>query len=57
METLYYNASVNLYMYHGGTSFGFMSGANGDQGTYYSPQVTSYDYGTCSHLPNYLAFE
>jgi beta-galactosidase len=44
LETLYLNASVNLYMYHGGTSFGFMSGANGDQGTYYSPQVTSYDY-------------
>ncbi len=35
--------SVNLYMFHGGTSFGFMNGANyGDDG--YLPLVTSYDY-------------
>lgn len=33
---------INLYMFHGGTSFGFMNGAN-----YYdklTPDVTSYDY-------------
>ncbi len=35
--------SVNLYMFHGGTSFGFMNGANIDKGTY-APDVTSYDY-------------
>jgi len=35
--------SVNLYMLHGGTSFGWMSGANIDGGTY-GPDVTSYDY-------------
>jgi beta-galactosidase len=35
------NASINLYMYHGGTNFGFMSGANGPP---YQPIVTSYDY-------------
>jgi beta-galactosidase len=35
--------SVNLYMFHGGTSFGFMSGANVDAGKY-APTVTSYDY-------------
>ena len=35
--------SVNLYMFHGGTSFGFMNGANFGDGTYI-PQVTSYDY-------------
>jgi beta-galactosidase len=35
--------SVNLYMFHGGTSFGFMSGANWDHQTY-EPDVTSYDY-------------
>ncbi|MFI0897355.1 beta-galactosidase [Streptomyces sp. NPDC020983] len=35
-------ASVNLYMFHGGTNFGFTSGAN-DKGTY-RPTVTSYDY-------------
>ena len=35
--------SINLYMFHGGTSFGFMNGANWDQKTY-EPDVTSYDY-------------
>jgi len=34
-----------MYMYHGGTSFGFMAGANGDEYNNYAPQVTSYDYG------------
>jgi beta-galactosidase len=37
-------AGINLYMFHGGTSFGFMSGANLNDGNYL-PQVTSYDYG------------
>ena len=35
--------SINLYMFHGGTSFGFWSGANWDHKTY-EPDVTSYDY-------------
>lgn len=35
--------SVNLYMFEGGTSFGWMSGANSN-GTDYQPDVTSYDY-------------
>ena len=35
-------ASVNLYMFHGGTNFGFTNGAN-DTGTF-EPIVTSYDY-------------
>jgi beta-galactosidase len=34
--------SINLYMFHGGTSFGFMNGAN--FGETYEPDVTSYDY-------------
>jgi beta-galactosidase len=34
--------SFNLYMFHGGTSFGFMNGAN--FGKAYQPDVTSYDY-------------
>jgi len=34
--------SINLYMFHGGTSFGFMNGANFDKS--YLPQTTSYDY-------------
>ncbi|XP_037526905.1 beta-galactosidase isoform X1 [Rhipicephalus sanguineus] len=33
------NASVNFYMFHGGTNFGFMNGANPPA------QPTSYDYG------------
>ncbi|MBE5802646.1 MAG: beta-galactosidase [Clostridiales bacterium] len=33
---------VNIYMFHGGTSFGLMNGAN-DYGTL-TPDVTSYDY-------------
>ena len=35
--------SVNLYMFAGGTSFGWMNGAN-DNGHRYEPDVTSYDY-------------
>ena len=35
--------SINIYMFHGGTSFGFMSGANWDHNNY-EPDVTSYDY-------------
>jgi beta-galactosidase len=35
--------SVNLYMFHGGTSFGWMNGATSTAGKY-EPDVTSYDY-------------
>lgn len=35
-------ASVNFYMFHGGTNFGFYNGAN-NHGKY-EPTVTSYDY-------------
>ena len=35
--------SINLYMFWGGTSFGWMNGANSD-GKDYQPDVTSYDY-------------
>lgn len=34
--------SFNLYMAHGGTSFGFTAGANGPR---FRPVTTSYDYG------------
>jgi beta-galactosidase len=34
--------SFNLYMFHGGTSFGYMNGANFAKA--YQPDVTSYDY-------------
>lgn len=36
-------ASFNLYMFHGGTNFGFMNGANHTD-TEFQPDVTSYDY-------------
>ena len=35
-------ASLNFYMFHGGTNFGFMNGAN--YFDHYDPTVTSYDY-------------
>nr|XP_037288990.1 beta-galactosidase-like [Rhipicephalus microplus] len=38
-RVLRYNASVNFYMFHGGTNFGFKNGAH------LPPQPTSYDYG------------
>ena len=41
-ELLQAGASVNFYMFHGGTNFGFTNGAN-DKGTYRAT-VTSYDY-------------
>ena len=41
-EMLDAGASVNFYMFHGGTNFGFMNGANRDEK--YSPTITSYDY-------------
>ena len=35
--------SINLYMFHGGTNFGFMNGRSA-RGTIDLPQITSYDY-------------
>jgi len=40
---LQHGYSLNLYMFHGGTNFGWMNGANSD-GTTYLPDTTSYDY-------------
>ena len=38
-------ASINVYMFFGGTNFGFMSGANiADKSMEYQPTTTSYDY-------------
>ena len=39
---LAHDVSVNFYMFHGGTDFGFMNGAN--YSDHYQPQPTSYDY-------------
>ncbi len=41
-EMLRLGASVNIYMFHGGTNFGLANGAN-DKGIY-RPITTSYDY-------------
>lgn len=44
-EMLDYGASVNFYMFHGGTNFNFWNGANYDmQNSAIQPTVTSYDY-------------
>ncbi|MGF1431185.1 glycoside hydrolase family 35 protein [Kitasatospora sp. LaBMicrA B282] len=42
-ELLAAGASVNLYMAHGGTNFGYLNGANLQDGRL-KPTVTSYDY-------------
>ncbi len=42
-EILTHGDSVNFYMFHGGTNFGFMAGANCDES--YNSTITSYDYG------------
>lgn len=36
--------SFNIYMVHGGTNFGFTSGANYDKEHQIQPDITSYDY-------------
>ncbi|GGF66757.1 beta-galactosidase [Paenibacillus albidus] len=43
-EMLAEKASVNFYMFHGGTNFGFYNGANCQQRDQYEPTITSYDY-------------
>ncbi|SHN00269.1 glycoside hydrolase family 35 protein [Gracilibacillus kekensis] len=41
-ELMERKSSVNFYMFHGGTNFGFMNGAN--HYDIYYPTITSYDY-------------
>ena len=36
--------SINMYMFHGGTTRGFMNGANFNDHSPYEPQISSYDY-------------
>ncbi|WP_460503385.1 glycoside hydrolase family 35 protein, partial [Hymenobacter agri] len=54
--------SLNMYMFHGGSTRGFMNGANykGDT-SHYEPQVSSYDYDAPldeagNATPKFLAF-
>jgi beta-galactosidase len=43
-EVLAAGISINMYMFHGGTTRDFMNGANMSKSDPYSPQTTSYDY-------------
>ncbi|XP_065800235.1 beta-galactosidase-1-like protein 2 isoform X3 [Muntiacus reevesi] len=59
-EMLQLRFSLNFYMFHGGTNFGFMGGAafRGHR----LPMVTSYDYGALltedgDYTPEYLVFQ
>jgi beta-galactosidase len=52
--------SVSMYMFHGGTSFGFINGANSN-GSNYEPDTTSYDYDAPLNesgqpTPKFMAF-
>ncbi|XP_013010838.1 beta-galactosidase-1-like protein 2 isoform X1 [Cavia porcellus] len=52
--------SLNFYMFHGGTNFGFMGGA--ESLDVYLPAVTSYDYGALlsedgDYTPEYYVFQ
>lgn len=45
LENIFSNGiSLNMYMAHGGSNFGFMNGANYDDNLPYQPQTQSYDY-------------
>jgi beta-galactosidase len=53
--------SINMYMFHGGTTRGFMNGANFKDGTPYEPQTSSYDYDAPldeagNPTPKFMAF-
>ena len=57
---LQHGAGVNIYMFHGGTSFGFMSGSSWTDKKFL-PDVTSYDYDApldeAGHpTPKYFAY-
>ena len=60
LDDILKEGSVNIYMFHGGTNFGFMNGAN-----YYeklAPDTTSYDYDALltewgDVTPKYRAFQ
>lgn len=43
-STLAANISINMYMFHGGTTRGFMNGANYNDKDPFEPQISSYDY-------------
>lgn len=60
LDAILSEGHVNIYMFHGGTNFGFMNGANDYE--ILTPDVTSYDYDAvlteCGDLtPKYEAFK
>ncbi|CAN5723970.1 beta-galactosidase [soil metagenome] len=57
---LHRGAGINIYMFHGGTSFGFLAGSSNISGKFL-PDVTSYDYDApldeAGHAtPKFLAY-
>lgn len=53
--------SINMYMFHGGTTRGFMNGANFKGTSPYEPQTSSYDYDAPldeagNPTPKFIAF-
>ncbi|MFD2873083.1 beta-galactosidase [Mucilaginibacter ximonensis] len=53
--------SINMYMFHGGTTRGFMNGANYNDISPYEPQISSYDYDAPldeagNATPKFIAF-
>jgi beta-galactosidase len=53
--------SINMYMFHGGTTRGFMNGANYKDTSPYEPQTSSYDYDAPldeagNATPKFMAF-
>lgn len=53
--------SINIYMFHGGTTRGFMNGANANDRKPYEPQISSYDYDAPldeagNATPKFMAF-
>ena len=53
--------SVNMYMFHGGTTRGFMNGANYNLQRPYEPEISSYDYDAPldeagNPTPKFMAF-
>lgn len=61
LQVITQSDGINLYMFHGGTNFGFMNGcsARHDHDT---PQITSYDYGALLNeqgdpTPTYFKFQ
>ncbi|WP_345106388.1 glycoside hydrolase family 35 protein [Mucilaginibacter panaciglaebae] len=53
--------SINMYMFHGGTTRGFMNGANYNDKNPYEPQISSYDYDAPldeagNATPKFMAF-